>query len=112
MSRMLPVSTHSGYFRLAMVTILCVGTFPAALSAQQAKPSVQSAAPVPLVVAPQASPQVQPDGSATFRLAMPHATKVALNLEGVADPYPMTQGPDGVWIVTVPKLAPEYYSYT
>lgn len=95
-----------------MVTILCVGTFPAALSAQQAKPSVQSAAPVPLVVAPQASPQVQPDGSATFRLAMPHATKVALNLEGVADPYPMTQGPDGVWIVTVPKLAPEYYSYT
>ncbi len=58
------------------------------------------------------SPRLQPDGTAVFRLAMPNAAKVELNLEGMKDPLPMTKAPDGAWSVTVPKLAPQYYSYS
>jgi enterochelin esterase-like enzyme len=43
---------------------------------------------------------------------MPNAVKVELNLEGVKDSLPMRKGPDGAWSVTVPKLAPQYYSYS
>ena len=43
---------------------------------------------------------------------MPNAAKVELHLEGAAQPFPMTKGPEGVWSVIVPKLAPQYYSYT
>ncbi len=43
---------------------------------------------------------------------MPNAVKVGLSLEGVPQPFPMEKGPDGAWTVSVPKLAPQYYSYT
>ena len=84
----------------------------AAASAQPAAKPAQSAAPVPLDAAPPSYPELQPDGTAVFHLAMPNAAKVELNLEGVKDPFPMSKGPDGVWSVTVPRLAPQYYSYT
>ena len=71
----------------------------------------QSSAPTPLVAAPPKSPQVDAEGDATFSLAMPNAAKVELRLEGVRDPIPMTKSADGVWTVTVPKLAPEYYGF-
>jgi enterochelin esterase family protein len=46
-----------------------------------------------------------------FRLAMPSAAKVELQLEGSAQPFPLAKGADGGWSVTLPKLPPQYYSY-
>ncbi len=43
---------------------------------------------------------------------MPNAAKVELHLEGVKDPSPMTKASDGTWSVSVPGLAPQYYSYS
>ena len=83
---------------LALVTILC------SLAA--------NAQPAPLAAAPPSYPQLQADGTAVFRLAMPSASKVELHLEGVKDPFPLTKGTDGTWSVTIPKLVPQYYSYS
>jgi enterochelin esterase-like enzyme len=94
---------------LTLATILFAAL---AALAQQAKPDAQSSAPVPLVAAPSASPDVQPDGSVGFHLAMPNAVKVALHLEGSPHPIPMAKNADGAWSVTVPKLSPQYYSYS
>ncbi|MHB8301746.1 MAG: esterase [Acidobacteriaceae bacterium] len=109
-ARNLPI--HLSLVGLISVMALCPGILPAAAKAQQAKPSVPSTSPVRLLPAPPISPQVQPDGTTVFRLAMPNAVAVKLELEGAAHPFPMTKGPDGVWTVTIPKLAPEYYGYT
>ena len=86
-----------------MVLMLCGGLCPA---------RAQSTAPVLVAPATLISPLLQQDGTAVFRLAMPNAAKVELHLEGVKDPFPMTKAPDGAWSVTVPKLAPQYYSYS
>ncbi len=75
-------------------------------------PVTRSTAPVPLVPAPPPSPTVEADGSVEFYLTMPHAEKVELLLEGDADPLPMTKTGAGEWSIHVPKLAPEYYSYS
>jgi enterochelin esterase-like enzyme len=80
--------------------------------AQAASKPARSTSPVPLLPAPAASPQVQPDGTTTFHLKMPNASMVKLELEGYAHPLPMTKGPGGVWTITVHRLAPEYYSYS
>jgi enterochelin esterase-like enzyme len=97
---------------LAVVAALCLGLWPAAAHAQPAAKSAESAAPVPLAPAPPSSPQVEEDGTTRFRLAMPNAATVALHLEGSAQPFPMAKGAEGTWSVTVPRLAPQYYSYT
>jgi len=91
---------------------LCCVVWPCPANAQPAAKPPQSAAPVPLEPAPPTSPQLQPDGTAIFRLAMPNAAKVELHLEGVKDSFPMTKGSDGAWSATVSRLAPQYYSYT
>ena len=67
---------------------------------------------MPLDAAPPSYPEVQSDGTAVFHLAMPNAAKVELHLEGVKDPFPMSKGPEGAWSASVPKLAPQYYSYS
>jgi enterochelin esterase-like enzyme len=72
----------------------------------------ENTAPTPLVAAPLSDPQVQADGTTLFQLAMPNAQKVELHLEGRRDPIPMTKGGDGVWSVSVPSIAPEFYSYS
>ena len=83
-----------------------------AVHAQQTSaPASQQTAPVPLVPASAASPEIHDDGSVVFHLAMPNAQSVALHLEGVKDRFPMAKGADGVWAVTVPNVAPQYYSY-
>jgi enterochelin esterase-like enzyme len=93
--------------------LLCSADHGARLFAQQAgAPVAKSAAPAPLVAAPPKYPELQADGSAVFRFEMPSAQSVDLHLEGKPDPFPMTKGADGVWSVSVPGLAPEYYSYT
>jgi enterochelin esterase family protein len=95
-----------------LCALLCAGSFGGALHAQQARPADEKASPAPLVAAPAKYPELQPDGTAVFHLAMPTAHNVDLHLEGKKDPLPMTKGADGVWSVSVPGLAPEYYSYS
>ena len=58
-----------------------------------------------------AEPQVNADATVTFHYAAPVAEKVSLALEGTRQPLPMQRGPGGLWTVTTPALAPEYYSY-
>ncbi len=111
MSRSLRCAVLSAFSRLALVAMLGCSLGPCPARAQTAAKPPQSTAPVPLDAAPPVDPQLQPDGTAIFRLAMPNAAKVELHLEGVKDPFPMTKSPDGTWSVTIPGLAPEYYSY-
>lgn len=92
------------------VTLFVVLSVTITMSAQQAATKPQP--PAPLVAAPPPSPDVHPDGSVSFRLVMANAVKVELHLEGSAQPFPMTKEADGAWTVTVPKLAPQYYSYS
>ncbi len=72
------------------------------------------------------SPEVNADGTVTFRLYAPKAVKVEVtgdflptvkvstpmgevDQSGVA---PLTEGKDGIWTYTTTSLAPELYSYT
>ncbi|HEY2860185.1 MAG TPA: alpha/beta hydrolase-fold protein [Terracidiphilus sp.] len=77
-----------------------------AVSAQNA--ASKPAPPPPPVL----SHEVHADRSVTFRFRDAAATKVELNLEGVAKPIPMTRGEGEVWSYTTPPLAPEYYFYS
>jgi len=102
----------SGFSGLILATILSCSIWACPAHAQAAAKPAESAAPVPLAPAPPVSPQLQPDGTVIFQLAMPNAAKVELHLEGTKDPVPMTKSADGTWSVTVPGLAPQYYSYS
>jgi enterochelin esterase-like enzyme len=103
----------SQLFRPASVVLrLFLSAAIAATTALSAQTVTQSASPVPLVAAPPTSPMVQPDGSTTFHLKMPNAQVVGLHLEGHRDAIPMTKDAAGDWSVTVPGIAPEYYSYS
>jgi len=57
------------------------------------------------------SREIHPDGSVTFRYFDQTASKVALSLEGVAKPQPMSKDDAGVWSVTTAPLSPEIYGY-
>ena len=103
---------QSRFSQFVLATILCCSVWSAAARAQSAAKPAQSAAPVALAPAPPVSPQLQADGTVIFRLAMANAAKVELHLEGAKDPFPLSKAADGAWSVTVPKLAPQYYSYT
>ncbi len=97
----------------AMVgALLFASSLGGAMYAQQARPADEKASPAPLVAAPPKYPELQPDGTAVFRLAMPSAQSVDLHLEGKKDALPMTKGADGTWSVSVAGLTPEYYSYS
>jgi enterochelin esterase-like enzyme len=111
MSRSFRSTVLSAFSRLALVTILGWSLWCCPANAQTAAKS-PSTAPVPLDAAPSVDPQLQPDGTTVFRLAMPNAARVELHLEGVKDPFPMTKSADGAWSVSVPGLAPQYYSYS
>jgi enterochelin esterase-like enzyme len=105
-------NTRRTLYRAMICAVLIGGGGFGALYGQQAKPVDEKAAPTALVPAPPKYPEVQPDGTVVFRLSMPGATSVELHLEGKKDPLPMTKSTDGVWAVSVPGLAPEYYSYS
>ena len=63
-------------------------------------------APAPIV-----SPEVHSDNTVTFRLRMPNAVAVMLDLEG-AKPAPMTKDDQGVWSFTTTALEPDFYGYS
>ena len=106
------MSQPSAFLHVALAILLCSALWPGAASAEVGAKPAQSTAPVPLDAAPPSYPELQSDGTAVFRLAMPNAAKVELNLEGAKDPLPMIKGTDGEWSVSVPGLAPQYYSYS
>lgn len=99
-------------FSFLLVAAISLAFVPSAANAQAPAIHPRPTSPVPLEAAAPPSPQVQPDGSVIFHLAMPNALKVDLHLEGAAEPFPMTKSSDGLWTVTVPRLAPQYYSYS
>jgi enterochelin esterase-like enzyme len=57
------------------------------------------------------TPEVHADNSVTFRFAAPHAQQVQLDREGV-EPVAMQKDEQGIWSVTTPALAPDYYGYS
>lgn len=101
---------RTAFLHFVVATTLCCSIWTVAARAQSAAKPAES--PVTLAPAPPVSPQLQPDGTAVFQLAMPNAAKVELHLEGAKDPFPMTKAADGTWSVTVPGMAPQYYSYS
>jgi enterochelin esterase family protein len=71
----------------------------------------------PRQMPPLISPEVQADGSVTFRLRAPKAESVKLQsgeMEATIGRQPkgMDKGSDGVWSVTVGPLEPGIYDYT
>jgi enterochelin esterase family protein len=87
---------------LAAMLLLQVIAIPAQ------KPASKPAAPPP----PLRSHEVHTDRSITFRFKDASAAKVALNLEGVAKPIPMTKGGGGIWSFHTQPLQPEIYYYS
>src|SRR5438270_9861878 len=60
------------------------------------------------------SPEVHSDGTVTFRLLAPAATKAEVHLELASgmSTLAMSKGASGVWTVTSASLRPDVYSYT
>lgn len=61
--------------------------------------------------AAQASPEINADSSATFRLRAPEARSVTLRCEGVPETA-LAKNDDGVWTFTTAPLAPDIYNYS
>ena len=89
--------------QVCLIFVLLCSTAPA---------QVPATAPVSLVPAPVATPEVHADRSVTFDLLMPHAEHVEVQVEGFARPFAMKADAAGHWTYTLPPLAPEYYSYS
>lgn len=79
----------------------------ASLAAQEKKPAQTSGFPPPLL----SSPEVNSDGSVTFRVSAPNAKVVKLDREG-ADPVDLQRDEEGLWSITIAPLPPDYYGYT
>lgn len=58
------------------------------------------------------SPQINEDGTVTFRLMAPRASKVEITGDFLNRRAEMTKDERGVWSYTSEPLAPELYSYT
>ncbi len=93
---------HPVVLRLSLLLL----TFAGLIVAQEVKPGPPATPPAPLV-----SPEVHADGSVTFRFRAPNAQDVKLAREG-AEPQAMQKDDQGVWSVTTPPLAPDYYAYS
>lgn len=89
-----------------LIMIMIAGIFAFSAYSKQSKPA-QTPRSTPTLV----SPEVHGDFSITFRFLAPNAQEVKLEREG-ADLMPMRKDDDGVWSVTTPPLAPDYYGYS
>jgi len=56
--------------------------------------------------------ELHEDNSVTFRFRAPNAKEVSLRREGATDALSMQKDESGVWTVTTPPLAPDYYGYS
>lgn len=74
---------------------------------QQTKPA---ATPPPQMQMAPVSPEIHADNTVTFRLRALNAKEVKLVRDGV-DAVAMQKDDAGVWRVTTPPLAPDYYEY-
>ncbi len=94
--------------KVSLALVLGVFILSTVSLSQQAKP-----AETPPPQRPQwlTTPEVHPDNSVTFRFLAPNAQEVKLEREG-AEPLPMQKDDQGVWSVTTPPLAPDYYGYS
>jgi enterochelin esterase family protein len=97
-----------------LLTALLLGVVMFAQQPPAAGPTGRDGKPTAL-----RSPEVLPDGSATFRLSAPNATAVTVrNTTGGYADWPngnevaMSKGDKGTWSVTVGPLKPEFYTYT
>jgi enterochelin esterase-like enzyme len=81
-----------------LTAALLAGTITAAFAQTPAAPPLQTH-------------QVNPDSTITFRYVNKGAKKVTVSIDAPDTALPMTMSADGVWSVTTPKLAPEYYGY-
>jgi enterochelin esterase-like enzyme len=57
------------------------------------------------------SPEVHADNRVTFRFPAPDLSQMSLDLEGAANPLPMTKDDRGIWSVTTDPLPPDFYGY-
>jgi enterochelin esterase family protein len=89
-----------------VVFVFVILSIPAA--AQQAKPAQTETPQLPQWPV---TPEVHSDLTVTFRFLAPDAKEVKLDREGV-DPVAMQKDDTGVWSVTTPPLAPDYYGYS
>jgi enterochelin esterase-like enzyme len=85
---------------MKLAPFLCLFWFSCLVRGQQAK------APDRVV-----SPEVHPDSTVTFRYIAPNAQEVKLERDG-AEAVAMQKDDRGVWSVTTPPLAPDYYEYS
>jgi len=93
---------------MALKHILAALLLLQAIAIPAQKPASKPAAPPP----PLLSHEVHTDRSITFRFKDASATKVDLNLEGVAKPIPMIRGKGGIWTYHTQPLPPEIYFYS
>jgi enterochelin esterase-like enzyme len=85
------------------------------LATAQDKPKPDKATQTPPAQppAPLVSPEVHADGSVTFRLRDPNAADVKMWREWEPNTLaPMQKDDQGVWSLTTPVLAPDYYIYS
>lgn len=71
-----------------------------------------TAAPAPTRQPPIISPEIHADGSVTFRLRAPEATKVEVWGDWVPATPPAARDENGVWTATVGPLSPDIYGYS
>lgn len=88
------------------VLLVLAGMFAFSACSRPSKPA-QARRSAPTLV----TPDVHADNTVTFRFLAPNAQEVQLEREG-ADPVPMHKDEQGVWSLTTPPLAPDYYEYS
>jgi enterochelin esterase-like enzyme len=91
---------------LRLFSFLVLSTCIVAAQQNKAEAARTHRSPTPLV-----SPEVHSDRSVTFRFRAPNAKEVELALEG-AEPAQMRKEDEGMWSITTPTLAPDYYGYS
>jgi len=82
-----------------------------AQGAQQEEQRLTPAVMARLFPAGVKSPEVNEDGSVTFRMRDANAQKVELDCQMFSEKKAMTKGDDGVWSITVTPERPDIYPY-